>query len=418
MTSDTTVTARHIPQELFATIIRHLIPPEHQLFRSGRHKKRLKRELGQCSLVCRYWAIHCRPAIFTHIELQTPEDAYRLLELAKTTSLGISVGMYISDVTIRATVSSLPWIHLITNTTQPRDLFPNMNSYRVYIQSPFSGPQEMKPFAPRSAFHSLPRSLPSPLKHLVSLELKDLRFATFADFISFLDSLITPDHGSRNAPLSLHRVTWADHDKLTPLEIPVAFRGVRRRWKKYCTNIVAVRCTAVWPLIWLQVTAQRPRPPPTRMPPFVHPAETYRLVALVQITMDECECTACAEHKSERVTLGEVEPGKDFPDCTTLRIRNTVHDLIFCISLDGHVVNICFHLRVAFTAIWQSDEPPESLRLDWTALDQRAAAFNGSMLSVWIPDGIYDEYEPFVRAHMPMTESHGRLKLEREVPEA
>ncbi|EKM57221.1 uncharacterized protein PHACADRAFT_254870 [Phanerochaete carnosa HHB-10118-sp] len=299
--------AQRIPPELFKRIIDNLKPQEldgstRLAWTKSRKTKKLrgqqqKHELGQCSLVCRYWAVHCRGPIFRNVEIRTLEDAHRLLEFAKTSTIGISIGSYISSITVRAAVPSLPWIHLITNAI-PHDAFPNLNSYTINVsEAPFSEAPELRPFAPRSVFYGLPRSLPA-TKRPLPLSLRDLRFAAFADMISFIESFVASKPRSHSASLYLDQITWADGNTLMPSETPAAFRGMRRRWRKHFKSIVSNNCTDAWPLVWLLVTAERPKPSLNRTPPFVDGMEVRRLTALVQVIMDNCQCTICSERKS------------------------------------------------------------------------------------------------------------------------
>ncbi|EKM57400.1 uncharacterized protein PHACADRAFT_255128, partial [Phanerochaete carnosa HHB-10118-sp] len=101
------------------------------------------------------------------------------------------------------------------------------------------------------------------------------------------------------------------------------------------------------------------------------------------------------------------------PDCTALKIWNAVHELVVLLSPDGHVANVLFHIRAPLVMIGRKEEPPESLGFDWATLDQRALALHTTVFSVWVPGKLYDKYEPFVRDHMPLTQSSGRLELGR-----
>lgn len=108
------------------------------------------------------------------------------------------------------------------------------------------------------------------------------------------------------------------------------------------------------------------------------------------------------------------------PYAHTLEVQNDAHKLVFHLSPAGCVLNIDFNLSFA-TAVGmvslQNVKAPELFTFAWAVLDERVAAFRGTieMFRVQVLDILYDAYEPFVRAHMPMCVSGSWLRTEREV---
>ncbi|EKM57403.1 uncharacterized protein PHACADRAFT_142704 [Phanerochaete carnosa HHB-10118-sp] len=426
MTSNVSVVAHRIPQELFKTIIKHLIPRELEnplllsLASDQDHverKKQLKHELGQCSLVCHFWAMHCRPPLFRYIELRAAEDVHRLFEFANTITLDISVGWYVFGIAICITMPSPPWIHLVVNTI-PLDAFPFVENYTFNVLKPSESITLNEPgfYAPRSVFYGLPRSLPATKCSIDDVALSGQRFAAFADLVSFLSSFIAIKLHSESCGakrLSLEEVTWADGDALTPSETPVAFRGMRRCWRKCFMSIETFGCTAIWPLIWLVVTTERPRPSQHRTPVFLDGAEVRRLAALVEALVDNCKCTACKQSELRSASLRPtyLTASGGLGDERVIIIHG-VHGFSFTV-FDGHVTKIHFDIRG-----WYFDEDmrlgsPEELGFDWAALDQRVAAFEWAVaFSAKIPEVLHDEFESFMRGHMPLMESRGHLEVE------
>ena len=295
--------AHRIPPELFERILLRLEPHELQTSPSWTMwvegegpKKQLKRYLGQCSLVCRYWAKHSRRRIFENIALRTPEDAIQLLEFAKVTAAGMSIGMYTSSLDLHVTLASPPWIHLVVNGI-PSSVFPKMRGFMLVISggafnSESSDDPKSLQVAPRNCSYGLPRSLP-PTKRPVSLTLEDMHFNTFDDLVSFVDSLMATKPALRTGQTNFNRISWLDNSSLSPDATPRAFNGMRRRWRKLFPIVAASECTAAWPLLWLVVTTERPRKTSNQSPLFVDGAEVHRLAGLTQTIMDDCHCAVC-----------------------------------------------------------------------------------------------------------------------------
>ena len=399
-------------------------------------KKQLKHHLGLCSLVCRYWAKHCRHRIFETITLRSQEDAMQLLEFTKVTTAGMSVRTYTSNLNLRVTLPSPPWVHLVINAI-PYSVFPKIRGYTLTVSGipPDSdSSDDAKSFAPRSIFYGLPRSLPA-TKRAVSLTLDDMHFKSFDDLVSFVDSLMAAKPTRRSTQTDLNRVSWSDNSSLSSSITPRAFSGMRRSWRKRFPMVAVTGCTATWPLLWLLVTTERPGQTPNHPPLYVDGAEVRRITAIVQSIMDDCRCAACGKPASEpqRTYLNAEEPIRGFqgmcahlplpreqsltscaPEHATVKTWNGVHDLSFSLS-DGLVTVINLTL-VLYADHVPNDQPPEAFNFSWAVLDKQVAAFNTTMTTfrVQLPDAEYAAWESFVCTQMPMTRVSGRLKVECE----
>jgi hypothetical protein len=167
-----------------------------------------KRELGACSLTCRFWARKCRPQILSFISLRSHEDFKQLLHL-------IDSAMEIEDIpslaqcieeieVIHSGPWAVPWFHRIHRelTARDVDLDPDRISLEIkgaYVpesvrssetQSNEAQPNdaETKGYAPRSLSTSLPRTLPRSLYSHGRLDLSDMRIRTVKDMLRLIDT--------------------------------------------------------------------------------------------------------------------------------------------------------------------------------------------------------------------------------------
>ena len=390
-----------------------------------------KHALGQWSLVARHWAKHCRQRIFERLTLRSKEDAMQLREYMQTTTAGTSIiATYVAHLHIRLTLPSPPWTHLVLNINP--SVLPNLASCRIVIDSQTHG-SEPGLVAPRTVFFGLPRSLPASRLRL-RLEVENLRFNTFRDFVSFLRSTKATEESLDPPPMSLTRISWSADSALAPPANPHTFLGLRPvLWNTDTGNYVsAIDCTAVWPLLWLVVTTE---PRMRRVACYIDARELQRAAALVQTLVDICSCFCCARQRLDRVPsvqlYGSVKKGSNGSTCKCPMISVEIatqrlivgyceitawpygrgHGTTFDVSSDGLVVQCRFYMNNQ--ALRES--PPESFDLGWGALDEQIAAFNPTMtgFSVVLLDEIYEAYAPYVRNRMPVAESSGRLQLEK-----
>lgn len=288
--------AHRVPPELFKNIILHLVSIVRPLTRKE------KREVGQCSLVCRYWAKHSRFLIFERITLRSLDDAQHLLELAQAATLGVRIGAYVRHIALdMIEIPSQPWIHLLLSTFS-RDVFSHKKGWTLAVTGVLSrtAPEKDRP-SPRSAFFGLPRSLPV-VQGAEHTKFTGLRFKTFSDLIAFVGSFLPNAHSDRK-PLSLelYNTAMADAERLIPLETPPPFRGAHRRWQKRIEKIQSGRMLA-WPLVWLLVTLDANAQRTDGRPLYVQTDQMQRIAALVAAVFNGCDCPFCHGMPGEWLT--------------------------------------------------------------------------------------------------------------------
>ena len=432
---DTAPVAHRIPPEFFELILTsfQFSYPRIDLYthQSGEEIKANKHALGQWSLVARHWAKHCRQRIFERLALRSKEDALQLREFMQTTTGGMSIVAYVSDLRIHLTLPSPPWIHLILNINP--SALPNLASCRIVVNFQDHG-SEPGLVAPRTVFFGLPRSLPASRLRL-RLELENLHFDTFRDFVSFVRSTKATEESLDSPPVSLTRISWSADSAQAPPANPHTFLGLR---PVLCNSdsgnyISAIGCTAIWPLLWLVVTTE---PRMRRVACYIDARELQGAAALVQTLVDACSCFSCARQRLDAIPAsvqlyGSVKKGSNGSTCKcpmmdvevkTKRLivgcceivawpRGRGHGTTFDVSSDGLIVQCRFYMDNQALR----EHPPESFDLGWGALDEQVAAFNPTMtgFSVVLLDEIYEAYAPYVRSRMPVAESSGRLQLEK-----
>lgn len=278
--------AQRVPPELFKDIILYLVSIDRPLSRKE------KREIGQCSLVCRYWEQYCRSLMFENITLRSFDEAQHLLDVAPAAALGVRNGSYIRDIAADAQVPSRAWIHLPLYMLAPK-ILPYTRGWTLSISGAANASiPEKDRHSPRSAFFGLPRSLP--VTHGPShLKFTGLRFRTFSDLVSFVASFLPSAFSDQQALfLELHSIDVADRDALAPDVTPPPFRGAYRRWQKRIEKIQTSRMPA-WPLVWLMVTFSSAARRVGGRPLYIQEDEARRMASLVDIVISSCNCFFC-----------------------------------------------------------------------------------------------------------------------------
>lgn len=102
----TAVTGAEVPPELFERILSLYTTPLYRPPDGVGFVIAEKREMGNCALVCRYWASYCQRRMFRELELRSSEDVHQLL--AFLNSPHSRVGDYICHVTVPAQVPMSP----------------------------------------------------------------------------------------------------------------------------------------------------------------------------------------------------------------------------------------------------------------------------------------------------------------------
>lgn len=199
-----------------------------------------KREIGQCSLVCRHWARRCRYWLFASVIVHSRADFDSLLRLidAAVEIDGIpSLVECIQEIEIKHRGAwEVPWFHQILQHLQARDMDIEKENIVLEIcdayvpdsdsDSSSTQPDVKSHYAPRSLSTSLPRTVPRSLFSHEVLRLSDLRFRTVRDLLRLIHDQadltfifwkrISFDEGAVIPPPTVRsRRAWAGVETLT-----------------------------------------------------------------------------------------------------------------------------------------------------------------------------------------------------------
>lgn len=153
-----------------------------------------KREIGACSMTCRYWAMKCRYWMFASISLKSREDFDSFLQLIDTATEMEdipSLAECIQEIDVRHSGPwVVPWFHHILRELRDRDI--ELDSERISLEVkeayvPESERGSVSKYAPRSLSTSLPRTIPRSLFSHGVLHLTDLRFRCVRDLVRLID---------------------------------------------------------------------------------------------------------------------------------------------------------------------------------------------------------------------------------------
>lgn len=152
--------------------------------RESRTVKMGGKQLGACSLVCRYWAKLCRPHVFAKLILRSREDFERFLELVDRPSVvSPSVTDCLRSIEVEQNdTGAMPWLHLLRTALLAR---PDIKFNRG-IELHLGGTGNDSLYAPRSLSMSLPKTLPGVTFPFALVTLKDLRFKRLSDFLRLI----------------------------------------------------------------------------------------------------------------------------------------------------------------------------------------------------------------------------------------
>ena len=160
-----------------------------------------KRELGTFSLICRHWARRCRPQMFDEITLRDRDDFFRFLDLVDSpVQAGPSLIECVQAIILSSTGPwSQPWLHLVSTEISRRKQALNelsgagIDEITFKLDESFIPQMNISPtsgatYAPRSWCAGLPRSLPSSMFPIETMELSKLHFHTPAALIRLIRS--------------------------------------------------------------------------------------------------------------------------------------------------------------------------------------------------------------------------------------
>lgn len=148
-----------------------------------------KKEAGNCSLVCKYWAKIVRAEIFARLLLKTPEDGHQLQSfIERPVSQELSIQRLVKYIHIECNLADPPWLHCVFTSWRPdqTDYYP-LSSVLVFNSS--DTPSDTPSPRLRSIYESIPRPPPPRMTVIRDLHLKNLVFADFYDLGKLLASI-------------------------------------------------------------------------------------------------------------------------------------------------------------------------------------------------------------------------------------
>lgn len=217
-----------IPPELFDIIIDSFT--EWPTFNPGLGVRMTKRELGACSLVCRYWARRCRYWIFATLSVRSREDFNDLLHLIDTAHEMDDIPPLtecIQDLQVQhAGPWTMPWFHRILKELTARGLELEPENISLEVKEAYvpevhhSEDQTSSHYAPRSLSTSLPRTIPRSMFSHAMLALSDLRFRRVKDLLRLIDD-----------QADLQQIAWTRLSFDAGTVVPPSRMRTRRSWE-------------------------------------------------------------------------------------------------------------------------------------------------------------------------------------------
>ena len=226
--------AEKVPPELFERILNHFeFRREHSFYYPSEEETLLflsKRQLGQCALVCRYWARICQPMMFEELVLRSRQDALNFFVIASSPHSKIS--QYVQSLDLEYTLPSPPWTHLVS-------LKQSLSScYRISLVVSLDNLQQDLGNPTLNIHSLLPRQNPAFSARIDHLSLSDIKFphlqSIFALAAAF-PSLWT---------LTCKRVTWPTSPNEVH-DIGFIFNSRSRCSRKF-TRCIMSECTQDW----------------------------------------------------------------------------------------------------------------------------------------------------------------------------
>ena len=239
--------APQIPQELFYNILGYLQVLDHCCDDFTKDERisvlASKRELGQCALVCRFWAEICHPKVFYRITLRRQQDYIELLTLVS--SPHSKIGVYTMRLSLQTVIGQEPWIQSIFSRT-----YITLLTKVDMIDLTLIGPGSERSVQSISPHLSLPRQVPvSCSSDIKILSLANVKCGSLRDVLQIatsLPSLVRLDCGD---------VSWAIPPSLE--RDPDLMRSHRRKPLRCLRLCGMYGCVDGWAALPLVVTLRR-----------------------------------------------------------------------------------------------------------------------------------------------------------------
>jgi hypothetical protein len=283
--------ATRFPSELLENILRWLDASvdyiEDQMWLT-------KRELGSCSLVCRYWTGKLQPRIFLRLRLQNKEDALALVRFIKAETGELNVRQYIRALTIEQAASSRTWAHLVTLALEAHPCPYGYNTSVVLeIQGNHEESNSQATYRCRTIFSDLPGLLPSSCTRINYIKIVDVRFRNVHHMLSYL----------RSSPPTCETIeccdlTLEDGWDFTPSDVAL---NIRRSSPGRLWGVSVRNCHLRWPflLLLLRATQRGPRETQCDNAVYVRETEVPRLLVILQAISADLKLLHKTEYAGE-----------------------------------------------------------------------------------------------------------------------
>lgn len=231
------ITAANIPPELFPLILDYIGTDDYGDGSLSERRNRGLRDWQACSLVCLYWANHCRRYMFYYLinNLHSKDqlDALRRLISSDGSKRLTPLGSLVARPTLRVqqTWNSRSWIHHI----HPLPL--KNSTCNLTLRGPV--PADLSLTAYRSPHWSLPRTMPVQYTPYAHCQIQNINFPSFRDLTLLMK------HFKKASALSFESLTWPQSSELNNIFIrpftttPDSF-DMEYKW---AYSIEAIRCT-------------------------------------------------------------------------------------------------------------------------------------------------------------------------------
>ncbi|KIP06072.1 hypothetical protein PHLGIDRAFT_119269 [Phlebiopsis gigantea 11061_1 CR5-6] len=354
--------AAQLPEELLKLILEHLCVHQES---NSEGAPAFDRSLGKCSLICRYWAAHTRPILFSRVVLRSQESA-RILSgfLRHPVAVPGPLRDVIRELRLEMDAHGRPWMYHVWILLRDR-MLPNLQSLDLRIESKLL-PKDPQTIQSRLGCRDLldiglPRKLPSALPshdiiRLHTLTLCDLQFRSRTDllrcFIHYpteqvrCQQLVWPQEHAATAPTGRFFSRINSH---TPKQV-----GIQR-------------CTAVAPLVWSLITARTPGTSAAQRLLYIGDTQINTVASILSLFSDQCQCSSHKGTDNQGYHLLQVcnDPVDGAMRCLSLNYPPT-HPLRIQIEPTGAVLRVGLLIRDAHDFLLPDDTSPPS--------DQTAAA--------------------------------------------
>lgn len=209
-----------IPPELIGMVL-NMVPERGSEDKGEEGRRRHKRRLNACSLVCTYWAFRIRPFLFEEIFLRNANDVTDLLSLIDSdspTSIGHTLPHCLQCLIIEhSDAGAPPWLHHL-DTIRRR-----LHNVNIEVIVASSAPARQ----PHVFSLDLPRGLPASMYPFTRITLHNITVTRPADLVRFV---------------RLPMVTRCSCENVRFTEVPAKYFPMPRRRPSRISNLDVAGC--------------------------------------------------------------------------------------------------------------------------------------------------------------------------------